>query len=374
MNYNPFKIKSFSAKASAFGKFMLMRYVPGALEKVQVTPYLATLTVTDNCCLKCVMCNEWHSHHTEEFNTEEWKNALTQLKEEGIREINLTGGEPLMRKDIYDIIRHARSLGIRVGMTSNGFMMNEARVPELIASGVSTFSLSMDAVGEKFDEIRGVKGGYDRLLKACELLAEERKKGKIAVFICFLLMKETLDAYQEVLEVGKRLKIPVVVNLFDVNPYFFKIDGLKEKYGIGEAEEGRLREFQRVMVANRSNGSNDATYHSFSEIKYFADYFHDSLQKKLPCYVSQVRVCVGAKGQVYGGCWAWRVLGDLRKSSLKEILHSESFRRNRIKMFKKECPGCSCGYSLNLRYSPPNVLQESMYRIFPWTRRGIYTN
>jgi MoaA/NifB/PqqE/SkfB family radical SAM enzyme len=373
MNYNPFKIKSFSAKASAFGKFMLMRYVPGALEKVRITPYLATLTVTDNCCLKCVMCNEWHSHHTEELTTEEWKDAITQLKQAGIREINLTGGEPLMRKDIFDIIRHARSLGINVGMTSNGFMMNEQRVKELIASGVTTISLSMDATGEKFDEIRGVKGGYDRLLQACELLSELRKKGKIAAYICFLLMKETLDAYKDVLAVGERLKIPVVVNLFDVNPYFFKIDGLKEKYGIDQSDTGRLKGFQKIMVENRSANA-EATYHSFSEIKYFADYFHDPLQKNLPCYVSQVRVCVGAKGEIYGGCWAWRVLGDLRKKPLKEIMDSESFRRNTRKMFKKECPGCSCGYSLNLRYSPPNVLQESVYRMFPWTREGIHKN
>lgn len=373
MNYNPFKIKSFSAKASAFGKFLLMRYVPGALERVRITPYLATLTVTDNCCLKCVMCNEWHSHHTEEFSTQEWKNALTQLKEAGTREINLTGGEPLMRKDIFDIIRHARGLGLNVGMTSNGFMMDEEMIAGLLASGVATISLSMDATGEKYDEIRGVKGGYGRLLKACELLSLERKKGKIAVFICFLLMKETLDAYKDVLAVSERLEVPVVVNLFDVNPYFFKIDGLKEKYGIDESGAERLKGFQKVMVDSRS-ARPDATYHSFSEIKYFADYFRDPLQKNLPCYVSQIRVCVGAKGQVYGGCWAWRVLGDLRQTPLKEILNSENFRRNSQKMFKKDCPGCSCGYSLNLRYSPPDVLRESIYRMFPRTREGIHKN
>jgi len=301
------------------------------------------------------------------------KKTITQLKAAGIREINLTGGEPLMRKDIFDIIRHARSLGIAIGMTSNGFMMNEQRVAELIASGVTTISVSMDATNEKFDEIRGVKGGYDRLLKACELLSVERKKGKIQSFICFLLMKDTLDAYQDVIAVSKRLDIPMVVNLFDVNPYFFKIDGLKEKYGIDESDTNRLKKFQRVMVENRS-ASKDATYHSFSEIKYFADYFQDPLQKNLPCYVSQTRICIGSKGQVYGGCWAWRVLGDLRKTSLKEILNSESFRRNSQKMFKKDCPGCSCGYSLNLRYSPSKLMQESAYRMFPWTREGIYKN
>ena len=241
MNFNPFKMKSFSAKAAAFGKFMLMRYVPGALEKERITPYLATLTVTDNCCLKCVMCNEWHTHHTDEFTTEEWKKTITQLKGIGIREINLTGGEPLMRKDIFEIIRHARSLGISVGMTSNGFLMDEKKVTELLASGVTTISVSMDATGEKFDEIRGVKGGYDRLLRACEILSREKKKGKIQAFICFLLMKDTLDIYQDVIAVGKRLNIPLVVNLFDVNPYFFKIDGLKEKFGIDASDTTRLK-------------------------------------------------------------------------------------------------------------------------------------
>jgi MoaA/NifB/PqqE/SkfB family radical SAM enzyme len=259
-------------------------------------------------------------------------------------------------------------------MTSNGFLMNEAKVAQLLNSGVTTISVSMDATGAKFDEIRGVKGGYDRLLKACELLSAERKKGKIQSFICFLLMKDTLDAYQDVMAVSKRLNIPMVVNLFDINPYFFKIDGLKEKYGIDQSDMNRLKGFQKAMVDERSARDNDATYHSFSEIKYFADYFQDSLQKKIPCYVSQTRICVGAKGEVYGGCWAWRVLGDLRKTPLKEILDSESFRRNSRKMFKKDCPGCSCGYSLNLRYSPPIVVQESIYRMFPWTREAIHKN
>jgi MoaA/NifB/PqqE/SkfB family radical SAM enzyme len=256
-------------------------------------------------------------------------------------------------------------------MTSNGFLMDEKKVAELLASGVTTISVSMDATGEKFDAIRGVKGGFDRLLKACEILSREKKKGKIQAFLCFLLMKETLDVYQDVIAVGNRLNLPLVVNLFDVNPYFFKIDGLKEKFGIDESDTGRLKGFQKAMVANRADHK-DGTYHSYSEIKYFADYFQDPLQKNLPCYVSQTRICIGSKGQVYGGCWAWRVLGDLREKPLKEILNSESFRRNSRKMFKKDCPGCSCGYSLNLRYSPPNVLQESIYRAFPSTREPIY--
>ena len=124
------------------------------------------------------------------------------------------------------------------------------------------------------------------------------------------------------------------------------------------------------MVENKSL-RDDFTYHSFSEIKYAADYFKDPLQKRLPCYVSQTRLCLGPKGEVFGGCWAMGVYGDLRKTALKDILRSKRFIEAGRKMFHKQCPGCSCGYSLNLRYAPRHILQEMLYRILPWTRDAI---
>jgi hypothetical protein len=114
------------------------------------------------------------------------------------------------------------------------------------------------------------------------------------------------------------------------------------------------------------------TYHSYSEIEYFAKYFIDPLQKKLPCVVSQSRLCIGPKGQVYGGCWAMGEYGQLRQQPLKEILATSKFVQVHKKMFFKNCPGCSCGYATNLRYSLKDVIKEAGYRLFPGKRERIY--
>ena len=184
-------------------------------------------------------------------------------------------------------------------------------------------------------------------------------------------MKKTLPYYKDVFQVGQDLFLPVVINLFDVNPYFFQTKTDKADFWIGEAEQELFKEFLQYLVEQKSR-RNEFTYHSFSEIAYFAQYFTDPLQKKIPCVVSQSRICLGPKGQVYGGCWAMGTQGNAKDQRLAEIMRSPAYVATQKKMFFKKCPGCSCGYALNLRYSLPYIMREMRYRLFPSTRKAIF--
>ncbi|MCD4781635.1 MAG: radical SAM protein [Candidatus Omnitrophica bacterium] len=349
----------------------IIKVCPPIYPVLRFKPYLATLNVTEKCCLRCIMCNLWRESHPDELKKDDWFRILDELKLAGVQEVNFTGGEALMRTDIFDLIHHANTSGMKCGLTTNGYLLTEKNINRLIQSGVRIFNISMDAVGSAYDDIRGVQGGYERLYSACQRLSRVKKEQGVDVYLCFLLMKKTLAHYKSVLAIGEESGLPVVINLFDVNPYFFQSAAKKDDFWIGREEQKEFKEFLKYMV-NQKSQNKDFTYHSFIEIDYFSKYFKDPLQKTLPCVVSQSRLCVGPKGQVYGGCWAMGEYGQLRQQSLKDIMRSDKFKTAHKKMFFKDCPGCSCGYATNLRYSFRNVLTELGYRMFPKKREKIY--
>ncbi|MBF0386304.1 MAG: radical SAM protein [Candidatus Omnitrophica bacterium] len=334
-------------------------------------PYSATINITDNCCLKCVMCNQWQTYHKDELSKDEWMRILGELYVCGVREINLTGGEPLCRSDIFEIIAEAVRLGIKVGVSSNGDMIDDEMADQLLRLGVKDITISVDAIGLEYDRLRGVKGAYQRVYRALEILSAYNRDRRMSVLVAFVLMKDTLTSYKEVVNAVSPLGIPVVVNLFDTSPYFFQIKGARERFWVTEKEMSRLADLQQFFVEQIQIAS-VFTKHRFVDIDFFKRYFRDPLQKDLPCYVSQIRLNIGPKGQIFGGCWSLGVHGDLRKNRLQEILKSKAYRAIQQKMFNKQCPGCSCGYITTLNYSLGNWVKELVYRAFPSARRGIY--
>ena len=136
-------------------RMTLLRLFPHGYAFLKAKPYLATLNITDKCCLRCVMCNQWQHPHPDELKKEEWFRVLDQLKGISIKEINFTGGEPLMRTDIFEIIAYAHNLGFKCGLTSNGYLMDDKIIEKLIEAGITVFNISMDATGEVFDQNPG---------------------------------------------------------------------------------------------------------------------------------------------------------------------------------------------------------------------------
>ena len=350
-------------------KTNIARYFPWSYRYMDFKLFSAALNITDNCCFKCITCNQWKNYKKDEIGTEDWKNILLQLKEKGVRNISLAGGEPFMRDDIFEIISFASSLGFRIGVITNGYLLNRDKIVRAIKSGVERFSVSIDGVDESFDNIRGVKGAYNRVLNNCRILTEYKHKNIIDVNIYFTLMKKTLNTYRAVFKIVDEFQFPLVVNLLDYTPYFFrKFINDKKELWIDTSDEVKLREFQDFLL-DKKESRRRFTYHTYFEIGYFKSYFNDSLQKYIPCSVSQQRICIDARGNVYGGCWSMGSFGNLNEKSLKEIMDSAKYKVAHKNMFYKRCQGCSCGYPTNLRYFLPVILAGLYMRFMSKSKR-----
>ena len=344
-------------------KAEVIRRVPSAYTWLPMRPLYAGLNVTDNCNMRCIMCNSWRSHSAEELTTQEWKDVIRQLKDHGIRFLGFAGGEPLLRKDLPSLIAYATSLGLHTELTTSGYLLDEARATALFAAGLKSVVISIDGVGEAYEAIRGRE--WRRVEQACEILARAHRQGTVRVVIGFVLMKPTLDHVEAVKALSARVGLPLVFSLLDASTYLFQLEEIAQAFWIRDkADQRKLAALQRSLV--RDKEMNGSVREQYAAIEWFAKYFEDPRQPQLPCTVSQTRILIDSHGKVFGGCWALGDYGCLRNQSLRDILRSPKYRAAHQKMFAKQCPGCSCGYKVSLELSLPTQLRDLRLR---WSKR-----
>ena len=127
-------------------------------------PQLVAWEVTRSCNLSCAHCRaSAHSGgYDGELSTEECFKLVDQIAEVGKPILILTGGEPLLREDVFDIGKYASAKGLRVVMGTNGTMVTEQTAEKMKAVPMSRISISLDfPTLELQDEFRGAKGAFE---------------------------------------------------------------------------------------------------------------------------------------------------------------------------------------------------------------------
>ncbi len=118
------------------------------------------------CNLRCVHCYS-HSrdeNYSGELTTEEAETFIDGLGEFKAPVLLFSGGEPLLRPDLYRLVRRARSAGMRAVISTNGTLITESVAAELRDIGLSYVGISLDGLRDVNDRFRGVTGAYDNAL------------------------------------------------------------------------------------------------------------------------------------------------------------------------------------------------------------------
>jgi len=131
---------------------------------------------TSRCNLRCVHCYAGLPDEpcTGELSTAQAKEMLRDLADFGVPVILFSGGEPLCRPDVVELISTARSLGIRAVLSTNGTLIDSALADRLKQAGVDYIGVSLDGVGETNDVFRGRPGAFEQ---ACDALRLCRQAG-----------------------------------------------------------------------------------------------------------------------------------------------------------------------------------------------------
>jgi radical SAM protein with 4Fe4S-binding SPASM domain len=155
--------------------YLKLAHSPTASQSEKYVPLVVSWNLTRKCNLKCPHCyiNATTKELENELTTEESKNLIDQICEVSRPLLILSGGEPLLRPDVYELVRYGASKGLKMGLGSNGSLIDTAAAKRLKEAGIETVSISLDShIPEQHDEFRGVSGSWDKAFGAIKALQE----------------------------------------------------------------------------------------------------------------------------------------------------------------------------------------------------------
>ncbi|MCL2670198.1 MAG: radical SAM protein, partial [Syntrophaceae bacterium] len=165
---------------------------------------LVAWEVTRSCNLACGHCraSSQNGPYPSEMDTARALKLLDEIAAMARPIIILTGGEPLLREDIYDLAAYGNAKGLRMVMATNGTLLTEASAQRLKISGIQRVSVSLDGPdAEGHDAFRGVAGAFAGSLAGIESL----KKAALEFQINTTITRANLARIQEIHALAKRL-------------------------------------------------------------------------------------------------------------------------------------------------------------------------
>ncbi len=117
---------------------------------------------TRTCNLKCIHCyaNSRDEVYPGELSSDEGRALLDDLAAFGVPAVLFSGGEPLLRHDIFEMAAYAKSLGMRAVLSTNGLLIDESTADRIKEVGFSYVGISLDGLESVHDKVRGVKGAF----------------------------------------------------------------------------------------------------------------------------------------------------------------------------------------------------------------------
>ena len=138
--------------------------------KVIIPPIAAKPVVVWNCIrqcnLKCIHCyaNADDNISLPEMDTEAGKMFIQDLADFGVPVILFSGGEPILRRDLFHLAAFARNSGLRIALSTNGTLINEEIAGHLSSTGFAEVGISLDGIGATNDHFRGQRGAFEKAL------------------------------------------------------------------------------------------------------------------------------------------------------------------------------------------------------------------
>jgi PqqA peptide cyclase len=164
-------------------------------------PYTLVAELTYRCPLRCVYCSNPvdFARHGDGLDTEDWRRIFRQAEELGVVQLNLTGGEPLLRRDLERLVETARALDLYTNLITSGIPLTRERLAGLKARGLDNVQVSIqDARAPESDRIAGLRS-FDRKL---EVIRWVKELGLPLTFNT-VLHRENLDHVPEIIALAE---------------------------------------------------------------------------------------------------------------------------------------------------------------------------
>ncbi len=170
----------------------------------EYVPRLVAWEITRRCNLNCVHCRAGSERgpYSGELEKDKCLEILRQIRDVGEPVVILTGGEPLMCENVFDLAEYGTQLGLRMVLATNGTLLTTSLTDRIKESGIKRVSISIDGASEKqHDEFRQVQGAFRGAIEGASLL----KSAGIEFQINTTVTRHNIDKISNILDMSVRL-------------------------------------------------------------------------------------------------------------------------------------------------------------------------
>jgi pyrroloquinoline quinone biosynthesis protein E len=167
---------------------------------------LAELTYA--CPLQCPYCSNPMdiAAYRKELSTDDWKRVMQQARKMGATQLGLSGGEPLVRRDLEELIAEARRLGYYTNLITSGIGMDEARIKDFKEAGLDHIQVSFQASTEELNNLIAGTDAFEHKKEMARLV----KKYGYPMVLCFVLHRKNEDQIRDILDLAVGLEADYV--------------------------------------------------------------------------------------------------------------------------------------------------------------------
>lgn len=303
-----------------------------------LSPKSAVIYITERCNSRCLTCTAWKNQQESVLDTKTWMNILRQVRQIGIESVEFSGGEPLLRTDLSELVRTARELGFSTRLVcTNGLAMNEQRLNDLVQSGVNSFHISLDGMRDTHRFIRGVDC-YDKTINVIEMISA----GRIPLVVLTTLVRQNIDDLESIVSIAAKYGAKWFLNLLENKKYFFRGVDIEPLLITEQIEIDRAIE---LLCSIKAKYPNTCLYDE-AAIGYIRDYLEDPKRESgIPCTIGNKSIYFDSAGNLYSACMSLPPVGNGAQVPIKDLVNSPVMRQRLKAMIKRKCNGCTCGYS-----------------------------
>jgi MoaA/NifB/PqqE/SkfB family radical SAM enzyme len=309
-------------------------------------PTDAILALTYRCDARCQMCNIWQLKPHEDLGVGDYAKIPSSL-----RDVNISGGEPFLRKDLVDIVRvvHEKCEGPRIVISSNGFRTGHiiAAMEELRKTIPNVgIGISLDGVNDTHDRIRGIPGAYKKALATLQRLEE---RGFANVRIGFTAMNENVHEMKKVYDLARSLGFQFTTAVAQNSEIYFSTHA---NTGVESGDlENALGYVIRRELRSRHPKQWLRAYFESGSLK-----FNKEKRRILKCSAGIDFFYLSPEGLVYPCLTIPEAMGNLKEQSFEEIWQSD--RANEVRGRINGCEQCwmICSVRSALRRNAPGVV------------------
>jgi Fe-coproporphyrin III synthase len=315
-------------------------------------PIHIDIKLTNRCNGNCYFCYSKNTKKSKkELTTEEWKSFIRSFGNKK-KAFYITGGEPFLRNDIFEIIKTIKKQGSYCGVVTNGTLISKKNIKKLLDLEIDNIVFSLHGLKENHNKILGISEAFENVTKAISELSSLRKKNKIKkpyIMMNYVINPNLINEGEKIINLCKKLGVD---EIRFAHPSFLYPEELRNHNKISSMKFG-FEICSNQFITNDINfkSKDIPTLRITKEIrintypnldnKEISIWYKKPFKTRRDCFYLYTSCFINESGEVYP-CHFYPIsMGNIKKEKFENIWNGAKFIKLRRIISNSLLPGCS---------------------------------